>query len=148
VFHSDNGREFKNQSLAKFFEENGILHQTSCTYTPQQNGTAERKNRHILEVARALCFAMHVPKRFWADAVMTATFLINRMPARAIDYQTPFRMLSQFYSIPSALNICPRIFGCVCYIHVHSHQRDKLDPRALKCVFLGYSDSQKGYKCG
>jgi transposase InsO family protein len=147
VFHSDNGREFKNQSLAKFFEENGILHQTSCTYTPQQNGTAERKNRHILEVARALCFAMHVPKRFWADAVMTATFLINRMPARAIDYQTPFRMLSQFYSIPSALNICPRVFGCVCYIHVHSHQRDKLDPRALKCVFLGYSDSQKGYKC-
>lgn len=90
---------------------------------------------------------MHVPKHFWTDAVMIAVFLINRMPARVIDYQTPLRMLSQFHSIPSALNICPKVFGCVCYIHVHSHQRDKLDPRALKCVFLGYSNSQKGYKC-
>ena len=84
VFHSDNGREFVNQSLAVFMTQHGILHQTTCVYTPQQNGIAERKNRHILEVARALCFAMHVPKRFWTEAVLTAVFLINRMPARIL----------------------------------------------------------------
>ena len=48
VFHYDNGREFVNRSLATLFQENGILHQTTCAYTPQQNGIAERKNRHIL----------------------------------------------------------------------------------------------------
>ena len=147
VFHSDNGREFVNRSLADFMIQHGILHQTTCVYTPQQNGTAERKNRHFLEVARALCFTMHVPKHFWAEAIMAAVFLINRMPAKVIDFQTPLRMLSKFHSIPSALNICPKVFGCVCYVHVHSHHRDKLDPRAIKCVFLGYSNSQKGYKC-
>lgn len=57
------------------------------------------------------------------------------------------RMLSQFHSVPCPLNICPSVFCCVYYIHIHSHHRDKLDPRALKCVFLGYSNSQKGYKC-
>ena len=118
-----------------------------CIHTPQQNGIAECKNRHILEVARALCFTMHVPKRFWADAIMIVVFLINRMFVRVINYQTPLRMLSQFHSIPSVLNLCLRIFGCNCYIHVHSHSRDKLDLHALKCVFLGYSNSQKGYKC-
>ena len=56
-------------------------------------------------------------------------------------------MLSQFHSIPYVLNLCPRIFGCICYVRVYSHLRDKLDPRALKCVFLDYSNSQKGYKC-
>ena len=77
VFHFDNGHEFVNWSLDTLFQENGILHQTTCAYTPQQNDIAERKNRNILEVARALCFTMHVPKRFWADVVMTDVFLIN-----------------------------------------------------------------------
>ena len=69
------------------------------------------------------------------------------MSACVIDYQTPLQMLSQFHPIPSALNFCPKVFGCVCYVHIHFHQRDKLDPRTLKCVFLGYSNSRKGYKC-
>ena len=147
VFHSDNGREFVNQSLAEFMTQHGILHQKTCVYTPQQNGIAERKNRHILAVARSICFTMHVPKCFWAEAVLTSVFLSNRMPARILNFQTPLRMLSRFHSIPSALNILPKVFGCVCYVHVHHLHRDKLDPRAVKCVFLGYSASSKGYKC-
>ena len=51
VFHFDNGHEFVNQSFANLFKENGIPHQTTCTYKPQQNDITERKNRHILEVA-------------------------------------------------------------------------------------------------
>ena len=67
------------------------------------------------------------------------------MSARVINYQTPLRLLSRFHSIPYVLNLCPRIFGCIYYVHVHSHLRDKLDPHA--CVLLGYSNSQKSYKC-
>lgn len=98
-------------------------------------------------MARALCFTMLVPKSFWAEAVMGAVFLINRMPARILDFQTPLRMVSKFHSIPSTLNICFKLFGYICYVHVHSLHRDKLDPRAIKCVFLGYSNSRKGYNC-
>ncbi|RVW53340.1 hypothetical protein CK203_088537 [Vitis vinifera] len=43
--------------------------------------------------------------------------------------------------------LTPRIFGCTAFVHLHSQHRDKLDPRAIKCVFLGYSSTQKGYKC-
>ena len=54
--------------------EKGIIHESSCVDTPAQNGVAERKNRHLLEVARALMFQMNVPKPFWADTISTACF--------------------------------------------------------------------------
>ena len=57
---------------------------------------------------------MHVPKRLGVEGVMIVVFLINRMPARIIDYQNPLRMLSQFHPIPSTLNLYPKVFGCVC----------------------------------
>ena len=49
-----------------------MLHQTSCTNTPQQNGVAERKNRHLLEIARSMMFSMQVPKPYWGEAILTA----------------------------------------------------------------------------
>ncbi|XP_013594458.1 PREDICTED: uncharacterized protein LOC106302506 [Brassica oleracea var. oleracea] len=70
--------------------QHGILHQTSCPYTPQQNGVAERKNRHLMELARSMMFHKSVPKRFWSDAVMTACYLINRIPTRILEDQSPF----------------------------------------------------------
>lgn len=112
VFHSDNRREFNNQSFIDFFKTYGILHQT-CAYMPQQNGKAERNNCHLFEVGRTLCFTIRVSKRFWVETVMTVAFLINRMLARSIDYQTSMRKLSHFHSIPSTLNLCFEVFGCV-----------------------------------
>ncbi|TQD71560.1 hypothetical protein C1H46_042906, partial [Malus baccata] len=147
VVRSDNGKEYLNYGLGTFFQQHGIIHQTSCPHTPQQNGIAERKNRHLLDVARSLCSAMHVPKRFWGDAIHTAVFLINRMPSRVLQFQTPIQTLSQYHSLPSLLHIPPKVFGCVCYVHVPMQNRDKLDPRAIKCVFIGYSATQKGYRC-
>ena len=73
--------------------QNGILHQTSCVDTPAQNGVVERKNRHLLETARALLFNMHVPKHLWVDAISTACFLINRMPSSVFNWDTPYHIL-------------------------------------------------------
>lgn len=56
IIRSDNGREFTSGTMKSFYREQGIVHQTSCMDTPQQNGRIERKNRHLLNVARALCF--------------------------------------------------------------------------------------------
>ena len=62
VLHSDNGTEYFNCILSDFLQTHGIIHRSSCVHTPQQNGIAERKNRHILEVTRALMFTCNVPK--------------------------------------------------------------------------------------
>ncbi|CAL9003280.1 unnamed protein product [Prunus brigantina] len=130
VVRSDNGGEYLNSELRTFFEQNGIIHQTSSPYTPQQNGIAERKNRHLLEVARSLCFAMHVPKRFWGDAICTAVYLINRVPSRVLQYQTPIQTLSQYHSIPSVLHIQPKVFGT--YIAFTNHISSVSTPSSLQ----------------
>jgi len=54
-----------NQNLSKFLKEYGVVHELTCVDTPQQNGVAERKNRHLLEVTRVLLFQMSVPKSYW-----------------------------------------------------------------------------------
>ena len=123
--------------------QNGIPHQTSCVDTPSQNGVVERKNRHLLETARTLLFQLHVPKHFWTDNVSTACFLINRMPSSVLNWVTPFQTL---FPHKSLFPIEPRVFGCTCFgRHVHPHV-SKLDPKSLKCIFLGYSRVQKGYR--
>ncbi|KAJ9672812.1 hypothetical protein PVL29_026160 [Vitis rotundifolia] len=123
---------------------NGILHQTFCVDTPSQNGIAERKNRHLLQTALALMFQMKVPKQFCADAVSTACFLINRMPTVVLKGDIPYKVIHPQKSI---FPIEPRIFGCTCYVRDTRPSVTKLDPKALKCVFLGYSRLQKGYRC-
>lgn len=63
TFRCDNGIEYTNEHFSEYICSQRIIHQTSCVGTPQQNGVAERKNRHILEVTRALMFQMNVPKK-------------------------------------------------------------------------------------
>ena len=148
IFRTDNGKEYFKNILGKFLEAEGIVHQSSCIDTPQQNGVAERKNKHLLEVARSLMFTTNVPKYLWGDAILTATFLINRMPTRVLGYKTPLETFQTLYPQNRLITDLPlRIFGCSSFVHVHAHNRGKFDPRAIKCIFLGYSPTKKGYKC-
>nr|GEW37343.1 retrovirus-related Pol polyprotein from transposon TNT 1-94 [Tanacetum cinerariifolium] len=126
--------------------QHGILHESSCVYRPAQNGVAERKNRHLLEVARALLFQMTVPKPFWADAISTACFLINCMPSAVLggngNYPYSVLFLTNLYIL-----LIPKIFGSTCFVQDTQPNITKLDPKSLKCAFLGYSRIQKGYRC-
>lgn len=144
---SDNGGEYVNHHFHAYFQHHGIIHETSCPQTPQQNGVAERKNRHILETARALLIGAHVPTQHWPDAVATAVHLINRLPSKVLKFKTPLQSLSASVSLPAALMLPPRVFGCVAYVHLPKNRRTKLDPCALRCLFLGYATHQKGYRC-
>lgn len=93
IVRSDNGTEFN--SLQNYFVDNGILFETSCAGTPQQNGRVERKHQHILNVARALRFQAHLSLRFWGECVQTACHLINRTPSRLLQKKTPIDVLFQ-----------------------------------------------------
>ncbi|RVX18783.1 Retrovirus-related Pol polyprotein from transposon TNT 1-94 [Vitis vinifera] len=144
VLRSDNAREYFSAQFTSFMSHHGILHQSSCAHTPQQNGVAERKNRHLVETARTLLLHSHVPFRFWGDAVLTACYLINRMPSSVLHDQIPHSLLfpdQPLYFLP------PRVFGCTCFVHILTPGQDKLSAKAMKCLFLGYSRLQKGYRC-
>ena len=98
--------------------------------------SSKRKNGHLLEISKTLLFQMHVPKHFWADVVSTACFLIDRMSSSVLNWDTPYHIL--FPNKPLFPNE-PRIFRCTCFVgDVRSHI-SKLDPKSLKCIFLGYS---------
>ncbi|XP_074363225.1 uncharacterized protein LOC141703653 [Apium graveolens] len=141
-FRSDNGTEFVNHKVQSLFTSYGIIHQTTCTYSPQQNGIVERKHRHLLNVARALRFHASLLISLWGDCVLTACYLINRTPTPVLKGLTPYEVL--FHKKPDYSNL--RVFGCLCYATVVPQSADKFAPRCVKGVFLGYPYAKKDYK--
>ncbi|XP_019085689.1 PREDICTED: uncharacterized protein LOC109126515 [Camelina sativa] len=121
VLRSDNGGEYTSHKFKEHLTKHGILQQTTCPYKSQQNGVAERKNRHLMEVARSMMFHTNVTKRFWGDAVMTACYLINRTPTRVLNDLSPFECLEskEVNSMLRAPSVCssvtPQLKRAICY---------------------------------
>ncbi|GKB15929.1 cysteine-rich receptor-like protein kinase 8 [Tanacetum coccineum] len=139
ILRSDNGTEFTNHSLREFLDNKGILHQTSCPNTPQQNGRAERKHKHLLQVARSLHFQAKFPIHLWGYSLLAATYLINRLPSPILNNKSPFETL--FNTPPDLTNL--KTIGCLAYASIHTS--NKFAPRAIPSIFLGYPQNQKGY---
>jgi hypothetical protein len=95
----------------------------------------------MLEVTLALLFPAQLPKTYWSDAVLTACYLINRLPSRILNFQCPMEIL---YNRKFGISHL-RVFGCVCYVHLQTV--GKLDQHARRCIFVGYCSTKKGYKC-
>lgn len=140
IVQSDNGTEFK--CLYEFFRTTGIIFQSSCVGTPQQNGRVERKHKHILSVGRALRFQAKLPIYFWGECVLAAAHLINRTPTPILQNKTPFEIL--FNKLPNFDAI--RTFGCLCFAHNQKTKGDKFASKSRKCVFVGYPFGQKGWR--
>ena len=131
------------QKLNAFFTKIGISHLVSCPHAHQQNGAAERKHRHIVEVGLALLSHAHMPLKFWDEAFLTATYLINRLPSKVINFFTPLERLFKQQPDYNWLHI----FGCACWPNLRPYNSHKLQFRSKRCAFLGYSNLHKGYKC-
>ncbi|PKU70484.1 Retrovirus-related Pol polyprotein from transposon TNT 1-94 [Dendrobium catenatum] len=143
TIRTDGGGEYANNSFTNYCRQWGIHHQFTCPYTPQQNGVAERKNRHILEAVRSLLIHSHAPSQLWADALHTAIYLINRLPTSTLNNNTPFQ---QLYNHPPAYSHM-KIFRCLCYPWLRPYVHSKLTPLSRPCIFIGYALNQKGYRC-
>lgn len=142
VFKNDNGKEYFHTILGKYFNKNGIVHQSFRFDTPQQNGVAEKKNHRFLEVARSIMFTSNVPKHFWGNAILTTTYLINRMPFRVLNFKSSCEVLLSNFSYIGFISSLLKVFACTAFVHIYPHQRSKLDPKATKCIFLGYFPKQ------
>ncbi|KAJ4744580.1 polyprotein [Rhynchospora pubera] len=137
TLRTDGGTEFKR--ISSMFPH--IIHQTSCPYTPQQNGVVERKHKHIVELSLATMNHASIPTKYWDDIFLSIVYLINRLPSvnKKIPYTTLFNKIPDYSTL--------RILGCLCFPYVRPYNTHKLEPRAKPCVFIGYAVTQKGYKC-
>ena len=142
---SDNAREYLSTQFQEFMAKQGILHQITCPHTPQQNGVAERKNRHLIETARTLLIDMNFSLRFWGDATLSTCYLINRMPSSML--HDKIRHTTMLFADDPVYSVSPHVFLCTCFVHDLTPGKDKHTTKALKCLFLGYSRLQKGYRC-
>lgn len=130
--------------MKNYCKSNSIRHQTSCARTPQQNGLVERRNKSILEIVHASLFDMKVPRQYWGEAVRSAAYIMNRTPSKVIEFVTPIQKLHDIIGTTQKQNLEPRVFGCTAYVH---QSIGKLEPCSIQCVFIGYADLKKGYRC-
>ncbi|KAI5314278.1 hypothetical protein L3X38_043454 [Prunus dulcis] len=139
---SDRGGEYTSVEFERFCDNAGNERQLTTSYTPQQNGVAERKNRTIVEMAKCLLLEKKIPLDFWAEAVNTSVYILNRCPTKALSKKTPFEAYGGRKTGIKHL----KVFGSLCYAHVPKQQRQKLDLASKRCIFLGYGSCEKGYR--
>ena len=140
---SDHGGEFENKDFELFCDEHGIEHNFSAPRTPQQNGVVERKNRSLEEIARTLLNDTSLPKYFWAEAVNTACYIMNRALIRPILKKTPYELFNGRKPNISHLHV----FGCKCFVLNNGKDNlGKFDAKSDEGIFLGYSLQSKAYR--
>ena len=103
---SNDDKKYFSDAFTTYLQQEGIRREFTCWHTPQQNGVAERKNWHILEVARAMMNEKHRPKSCWAKAANTTVYLMNRCTTSGVHDITPYE---KFYGRKSYIQLY-----CIC----------------------------------
>ena len=142
TIRTDNGGEYLSNEFQSYLKTEGVKHERTVPKNPEQNGVAERLNRTLVEAARTMLADAKLPKRFWAEALSTATYLRNRSPTQALDGITPYEAWN---GVKPKVNHL-RVFGCAAYAHIPSDERKKFDCKSKRCILLGYGCEVKGYR--
>jgi hypothetical protein len=143
TLRTDGGGEYLSQPMAEYLADAGILHQTTCPNSSQQNGVAERFFRTLLDRVRCMLAEAGMAWGWWAEAARMAVYIYNRVPHSHLpDSSSP---LSVWLDKPISVQDI-RIFGSTCYAIDTSKHRKKSSPRAVECRFLGCETSTKGYR--
>jgi len=139
---TDNGTEFSNNNFDNFCNLNGIIHEYTVPYSPQQNGRIERLHGSLIPNARAMLEDAHLNHVFWEDAVATANFIYNRIPHKGINNNVPYELL---YDEKVDFEKF-RVFGCQVFFYVPKQLRNKLTNSALPGIFLGYDNNPSAFR--
>nr|GEY33146.1 hypothetical protein [Tanacetum cinerariifolium] len=138
----DNGIEFKNMDIIEFCRSKGIKREYSNARTPQQNGVTERKNRTLIEAARTMLADSVLPNTFWAEAVSTTCYVLNRVLVTKPQNKTPYELLTG--KIPTISYIRP--FGCHVTILNTIDHLGKFEEKSDEGFLVGYSLSSKAFR--
>lgn len=142
TLRSDNGTEYMSNEFAIFLKKHGIAHQRTRTYTPEQNGVAERANRTI-EKGRCMIFDAKLPIKFWAEACNMAAYLMNRTPRILLENKTPEEMWSG--TAPDVSHL--KNFGSKVMVHTPKEKRKKWTSKATEMLFVKFDNLKKGFRC-
>ncbi|GJW95004.1 putative ribonuclease H-like domain-containing protein [Tanacetum coccineum] len=137
-----NGTEFKNKEVIEFCGLKGIKREYSNARTPQQNGVAERKNRTLIEAARTMLADSFLPNTFWAEAVSTACYVLNRVLVTKPHNKTPYELLTGKIPIISYI----RPFGCHVTILNTIDHLGKFAGKSDEGFLVGYSLQSKAFR--
>ncbi len=136
AIRADNGKEYINNDLKSWLNQRGILLDSTAPYSPQQNGIAERYNRTLADLIRAMLCEKKIPKVLWGTAVLHACYLRNRAYTRTLSHQTPLERwcgkrpdVASFHEFGTPVSILNQGVG-----------RDKLDPRGDIHIFVGFEE--------
>ena len=138
---SDNGKEFDNTNIEAYCDEVGIKHEVSATYTPQQNGVVERKNRTLITLARTMLDEYNTPEVLWAEVINTACYASNRLFLHKFLGKTPYELLNG-----KKPDVSFRVFGCKCYIYKKRQHLGKFQRCCDIGFLIGYSSKSKAYR--
>jgi hypothetical protein len=140
---SNNGTEFKNSQIEGFLEEEGIKHEFSSPYTPQQNSVVERKNRTLLDMTRTMLDEYKTSDLFWAEAINTACYSINWVYLHRILKKTSYELLTSGKK-PNISYF--RVFGSKCFILTKIGRNSNFAPKAVEGFLLGYVSNTRAYR--
>ena len=139
--HTDNGGEYEGH-LAPVLKEMGIKHESTTPYSSSSNGKAERLNQTLQEHIRSMLYQANMPKSFWAEAMSTAAYLINRLPSSPID-GIPYELWHNKRLKSKELKLL-KPFGCIVHVHVPEEwckPLSKVDARSMFGCFIDYHTS-------
>ncbi|KAF0708817.1 hypothetical protein AaE_013080 [Aphanomyces astaci] len=140
---TDGGSEYASNDFRDWLKGQGIHHERSQPDNQWQNGIAERSHRTVMEMAMSMMARSGLARRWWGEAVNTAIFIQNRIVHNTKDSMTPIEEMTGHK--PNLANL--KVFGCVAYNMIKDpSKREKLAPKAHKCVFIGYAEDIKAYR--
>jgi transposase InsO family protein len=139
---SDNGSEFRNTNVEEYLDEEGIKHEFSAPYTPQQNGIVERTNRTLIEAARIMLDEYKTPDIFWAEAINTTCHAINHLYLHKYLGKTLYVIITG--NEPKVHYF--RVFKSKCFILNKKIKSSKFAPKVNEGFLLGYGTNEHAYR--
>ncbi|CAL8084501.1 unnamed protein product [Prunus armeniaca] len=141
VLRSDRGGEYEATAFAEFCATNGIIHQTTAPYTPQQNGVAERKNRTLKDMINSMLNSSGLPHNMWGEALLTANTILNRIPHKTSN-KSPYEVWKG--RLPTYKTL--KVWGCLAKVQVPLPKITKLGPKTIDCAFIGFASNSAAYR--
>ena len=141
---TDLGGEYLGNEFQDYLTKHGIKHSRTTGFSPESNGISERLNKTLMSLVRSTITSAKLPKSFWAELTSCAVYIRNRCTNVVNPKKTPLQLWYRTKTKPTVKHL--RAIGCLCYVHIPSCKRKKLDPKGFPCALVGYDSNSRAYR--